>query len=189
MPLPLLPLQILWMNLVTDGLPGLALGFEPPEPDVMQRPPHPPDESIFARGLGTHILWAGPLMGLVALLTGWAYWRRGRRSLADDALHRADHLADVPRAWPSVRSASLSSRAGSLSNRLLLGAVLLTILLQFALIYVPFLQDVFGLVALDLTHIVIAFVISSAIFWIIEGQKWVSRIRERRAAASAGSGH
>ena len=52
MPLPLLPLQILWMNLVTDGLPALALGFEPPEQDVMRRPPHPPDESIFARGLG-----------------------------------------------------------------------------------------------------------------------------------------
>ena len=52
MPLPLLPVQILWMNLVTDGLPGLALGFEPAEPGVMQRPPRPPDESIFARGLG-----------------------------------------------------------------------------------------------------------------------------------------
>jgi Ca2+-transporting ATPase len=76
-------------------------------------------------------------------------------------------------------------RAGLLSNRLLLGAVLLTILLQFALVYVPFLQDIFGLVALDLSHMVVAFVVSSAIFWLIEGQKWVSRIRERRAAASA----
>ncbi len=52
MPLPLLPLQILWMNLVTDGLPALALGVEPPEPNIMQRKPVPPTEGIFARGMG-----------------------------------------------------------------------------------------------------------------------------------------
>ena len=77
MPLPLLPLQILWINLVTDGLPALALSLEPPERDVMRRPPHPPGESIFARGLGLHVLWAGPVMGVVALGVGWVYWSAG----------------------------------------------------------------------------------------------------------------
>jgi Ca2+-transporting ATPase len=63
MPLPLLPLQILWMNLVTDGLPALALGVEPAEAELMRRPPYRPNENIFARGMGRHIIWVGLLMG------------------------------------------------------------------------------------------------------------------------------
>ena len=59
MPLPLLPLQILWMNLVTDGLPALALGVEPPEKDVMKRPPYSSSESIFGRGMVQFIIVAG----------------------------------------------------------------------------------------------------------------------------------
>ena len=179
MPLPLLPLQILWMNLVTDGLPGLALGFEPPEPDVMQRRPNPPKESIFARGLGTHILWAGPLMGLIALLTGWAYWQAG-----DDAwqtmlftvltLSQMGHVLAIHQERRSLFG------SGFLTNPLLLYAVLVTVLLQFALLYVPFLQDVFGTQALDFTHIVSAFALSTIIFWVIEAQKLVWRVRERR---------
>ena len=75
MPLPLLPLQILWINLVTDGLPGLAMGFEPPERDTMSRRPHNPQEKILGRGLGRHVLWVGLLMGLVSLGMGYWTWR------------------------------------------------------------------------------------------------------------------
>ncbi len=64
--LPLLPLQILWVNLVTDGLPGLALTQEPAEPDTMKRPPRDPQEQIFSRGLGTDVLWIGALMGAIS---------------------------------------------------------------------------------------------------------------------------
>ncbi|HEX2739141.1 MAG TPA: HAD-IC family P-type ATPase, partial [Rubrobacter sp.] len=60
--LPLLPLQILWINLVTDGPPALALSAEPAERDIMRRPPHPPDEGVFDRGLGRHVIWVGTLM-------------------------------------------------------------------------------------------------------------------------------
>ena len=77
MPLALVPLQILWINLVTDGLPGLALGFEPAERGTMQRPPYPLKQSFFDQGLGWHILWVGLLMGGVALGTGYVYWRNG----------------------------------------------------------------------------------------------------------------
>ncbi len=179
MPLPLLPLQILWMNLVTDGLPGLALGFEPPEPNVMQRRPNPPSESIFARGLGTHILWAGPLMGLIALLTGWAYWQAGDDSWQTMlftvlTLSQMGHVLAIHQERRSLFG------SGFLTNPLLLYAVLVTVLLQFALLYVPFLQDVFGTQALDFTHIVAAFALSTIIFWVIEGQKLVWRVRERR---------
>jgi len=180
-----LPVQILWMNLVTDGLPGLALGFEPPEPGVMRRPPHPPSESIFARGLGAHILWAGPLMGAIALVAGWLYWRAGDEAW-QTMLFTVLTISQMFHVMAIRQDRDSLFRAGLLSNRLLLGAVLLTIVLQFALIYVPFLQNIFGLVELDLSHIVIAFAISSAIFWIIEGQKWASRIRERRRPTTAG---
>jgi Ca2+-transporting ATPase len=75
MPLPLTALQILWINLVTDGLPGLALSVEPSERDTMQRPPYPPNESVFARGMGGHILWVGLLMGSLSLGIGYWGWK------------------------------------------------------------------------------------------------------------------
>jgi len=64
---PLLAIQILWINLVTDGLPAIALGFEPAEPDTMKRPPRSPQESIFARGVGVHVIWVGLFLGVVTL--------------------------------------------------------------------------------------------------------------------------
>ena len=74
LPLPLLPIHILWVNLVTDGLPGLALAVEPAERTVMERPPRPPEESVFARGVWQHALWVGLLMAGVTLgVQGWAY--------------------------------------------------------------------------------------------------------------------
>ncbi|HET8746718.1 MAG TPA: HAD-IC family P-type ATPase, partial [Ramlibacter sp.] len=73
LPLPLLPIHILWVNLVTDGLPGLALAVEPAEPGVMQRPPRPPTESLFARGLWQHVLAIGLLLaGLCLAVQAWA---------------------------------------------------------------------------------------------------------------------
>jgi P-type Ca2+ transporter type 2C len=69
LPIPLLPIHILWINLVTDGLPGLALAVEPEEERVMQRPPRPPDESVFAGGMWQHIIWCGLVMGLICIAT------------------------------------------------------------------------------------------------------------------------
>jgi Ca2+-transporting ATPase len=77
MPLPLLPLQILWINLVTDGLPGLALTVEPAERGTMRRSPYHPQENIFRRGMGRDILWIGLLMGLVSLGMGYWAWTTG----------------------------------------------------------------------------------------------------------------
>jgi len=69
LPMPLLPLQILWVNLITDGLPGLAMAAEPEESNVMRRPPRHPSESIFAHGLGVHVVWVGILMAALAVST------------------------------------------------------------------------------------------------------------------------
>ncbi len=182
MPLPLLPLQILWMNLVTDGLPGLALGFEPAEPQVMKRPPHRPNESIFARGLGTHIIWAGPFMGVVALMVGWLYWRAGIESWQTMlftvlTIEQMFHVLAIRLDRESIFTTSLRT------NPLIYGAVLLTLLLQFALLYVPQLQNLFGTQPLDLAQLLIAIAVSSAILWVIELQKLVERHRGPKKAA------
>jgi len=183
MPLPLFPLQILWMNLVTDGLPALALGFEPPERDVMRRPPHPPGESIFARGLGTHILWAGPLMGGIALMTGFVFWQAG-----DDTWQTMLFTVLTISQMFHVMAIRLDRESlfavGPYSNRALFWAVIATLVLQAALIYVPFLQGLFETRALDLWHVLIAFALSSVIFWVIEIQKWALRWREQSTGAA-----
>ena len=88
LPIPLLPIHILWINLVTDGLPALALSVEPEEGDVMKRPPRHPGESIFAQGLGFHAIWVGLLMGLtVSVGPGLDYPYR-KQPLADHGFYR-----------------------------------------------------------------------------------------------------
>ena len=179
MPLPLLPLQILWINLMTDGLPALALGVEPAEADTMRRPPHPPAESIFARGLGRHVVWVGLLMGLLSAGVGYWYWRAGDPKwqtmvFTTITLSQMAHVI-------AVRSERQSLfRLGMLSNRPLLGAVALSILLQLALVYTPFAQRIFQTVALPLADLGLTVAVSSIIFWAVETEKWYARRREPR---------
>ena len=80
MPLPLLPLQILWINLVTDGLPGLALTMESAESNTMKRPPFHPKENIFSRGLGRSIIWMGLMLGLLTMGIGYWGWATGQEA-------------------------------------------------------------------------------------------------------------
>ena len=76
LPLPLLPIQILWVNLITDGLPGLALAVEPEEKNIMRRPPRPARESVFANGMWQHIVWVGLLIGAICIaIQAWAIAR------------------------------------------------------------------------------------------------------------------
>ncbi len=174
MPLPLLPLQILWMNLVTDGLPALALGVEPPEADAMRRPPRPPKESMFAQGMGRQIIWVGFLMGLLSLAIGYGFWRAGDptwQTMAFTTL-TLSQMANVL----AIRSERRSLfQIGLFSNKALLGAVSLTVVLQLGLIYVPFLQSIFKTVALPLPDLVLTLLASSIIFWAVEAEKWVLR--------------
>ncbi len=176
MPLPLRPLQILWMNLVTDGLPALALGVEAPEADTMRRPPRPPRESIFARGMGLHIIWVGLLMGLVSLAIGLGYWR-AHDPKWQTVLFTTLTLSQMANVM-AIRSERQSLfRIGLWSNRPLLGAVTLTVLLQLALIYVPFLQRVFHTVALPAPDLALSLAASMVIFWAVELEKWFLRRR------------
>ena len=174
MPLPLSPIQILWINLVTDGLPGLALSVEPGERDTMQRRPYPPNENVFARGLGSSVLWIGALMGFVSLLMGFIFWQRGSE-LWHTAVFTTLTLSEMGYVM-AIRSRrdSLFS-IGIFSNLPLLGAVVLTTLLQLAVIYVPFLQDIFETQALPLPDLLQCIVAASTLFFAVEIQKWVAR--------------
>ena len=89
LPIPLLPIHILWINLVTDGLPGLALAVEPAEKGIMERPPRHPKESIFSNGLGGHIVWVGLLMGGMSLAHPGLVAQNRACPLADHGLYRA----------------------------------------------------------------------------------------------------
>jgi Ca2+-transporting ATPase len=176
LPIPLLPIQILWINLVTDGLPGLALAAEPAERDVMRRPPRPPGESVFAQGLGTHAFFVGLLMAGFALgVEAWA-WRTDVeqwRTLVFTTLcfMQLGHVLAIR----SERTSLLE--LGLLGNRPLAGAVALTVVLQLAVVYVPALNAIFSTVPLTPGQVAGAVAAAVAILSVVEIEKWVRRRR------------
>ena len=174
LPIPLLPIQILWINLVTDGLPGLALSVEPEEPDVMRRPPRPPTQGVFAHGLGVHAVWVGLLMAGLTLGTQAWFFHAGSphwQTMAFTVLCLAQ-LAHVL----AIRSERQSLfTQGLLSNRPLLGAVGLTVALQFGTIYVPSLNGVFKTEALSVGEVALTLAAASVVFIAVEIEKWVKR--------------
>ena len=140
--MPLLPIQILWINLVTDGLPDLALAAEPAERDLMHRPPRPAREGLFARGMFWQVIWVGLLMAGITLLTQ-AYGVFGGHEHWQTMVFTVLTLAQM---WQvmAVRSDRNSLfQQGVLSNKPLLGAVLLTFVLQIVVIYLPACNAIF----------------------------------------------
>jgi Ca2+-transporting ATPase len=174
LPIPLLPIHILWVNLVTDGLPGLALAVEPEEAGIMRRPPRPPRESVFAHGMWQHILWVGLLIGTVSLLAqAWAihsgseHWR----TMAFTVLTLAQ-LAHVV----AIRSERESLfRQGVASNLPLLGAVVFTLALQMAAVYVPFMNSVLSTHPLTAVELGVCLALASIVFFAVEAEKWLVR--------------
>jgi Ca2+-transporting ATPase len=175
MPLALLPLQILWVNLVTDGLPGLALAMEPGEKDTMRRPPYRTSESIFGRGMAGSILWVGLLMGLVSLGMGFWAWST-EREYWQTMVFTTLTLSQMGNVLATRSERDSLFKIGLLSNKNLLGAVLVTFVLQMMVVYVPFLQSIFKTVALPLDALIISLVLSTAVFWAIELSKvWLRK--------------
>src|ERR671911_282772 len=177
--LPLLPLQILWINLVTDGPPALALSAEPAERGIMRRPPRPPGESVFSRGLGRHVLWVGILMALVSLVTG-VWYSRAAPEIWQTMVFTTLTLSQLSHVM-AIRSGDESLfRVGLLSNKPLLGAVTLTFVLQLLAIYTPFFQRFLETEALPLADLAIAVALSTIIFWAVEIEKWLARKKHSR---------
>ena len=179
MPFALRPLQILWVNLVTDGLPGLALGIEPAEKNVMKRPPYPPNENVFARGMASQIIWVGILMGLVSLGVGYYYWSIGNPNW-QTIVFTTLTLSQMGNALALRSELESIFKLGFLSNKSLLNAVLLTLVLQLAVIYVPFLQSVFKTNPLTAAELAISLLLSTIVFWAIELNKWWFRRADRK---------
>ncbi len=178
LPVPLLPIHILWTNLVTDGLPGLALAVEPAERCLMDRPPRPPSESLFARGLSQHVVWVGLMIaGLsifsqaYAIRSGSAHWQ----TIVFTVL-TVSQMANVM----AVRSETESLWSlGLFSNLPLLGAVTLTIGLQMAVIYCAPFQRVFKTAALSLNELVFTLALCSLVLVAVEIEKWLARRRHQ----------
>lgn len=178
MPLPLVPLQILWINLVTDGVPGLALATEQKEPGIMKRPPFSSSDSVFARGVGTRIIFIGLLMGLVSLGVGYIYWLRD--SNADTGIWRTMIfttlvLAQMGNALAIRSNTESVFSIGFFANRMMIGAIVLTFLLQLVLLYVPVFQDIFSTQPLNARDLLIAIVASGVVFIVVEVDKWLQR--------------
>jgi P-type Ca2+ transporter type 2C len=174
LPIPLLPIQLLWINLVTDGLPGVALAAEPAERDIMHRPPRPPGENVFAQGLWQHVVWVGLLLAGVTLATqAWAWhsgsghWRTMTFTVL--ALSQMGHVL-------AIRSERESLfRLGIGSNAPLLAAVALTILLQLGTIYLPSAAEVFKTQPLSARELLVCLMLSSIVFLAVESEKWLIR--------------
>lgn len=179
LPIPLLPIHILWINLVTDGLPGLALSVEPAEKGLMKRPPRHPAESIFSHGLGTHIIWVGLLMGFATIFTqawsiktGHAHWQTMAFTVL--CLSQMGHVL-------AVRSETESLfKTGFFTNKPLLFAVALTFALQMATIYVPFLNPIFKTMPLSAGELAFSLALSSVVFFAVEAEKTVKRRIQRQ---------
>ncbi len=177
--LPLTAAQILWINLVTDGAPALALGVDTPAPDIMQRPPRPSNENIVDRSMFLNLLIVAGVMtigtlSIFFLLEGSSSIEH-RRSMAFTVLI----LFQLFNALNS-RSETASAFNGIFANRWLWGAILLALALQIALLYVPALEKVFDVVPLSQTDWIICTSIASSVLWIREATKYASRIKRRQ---------
>ena len=174
LPLPLLPIQILWINLVTDGLPGLALSVEPEERNVMERPPRPPGESVFAHGMWQHMVWVGLLIaGLSLGAQAWAY-HRGSENW-QTMVFTVLTLSQLVHAL-AIRSERDSLFAiGWFGNPLLFGAVVLTLGLQMAAVYFDPLQVVFKTSDLSLEELLVALSLPWVVLVAVEIEKWLVR--------------
>ena len=178
LPIPLLAIHILWINLVTDGLPGLALASEPAEKNIMKRPPRKPKENIFSNGMGKHILWVGFLMGITTL--GIQYWAINSENSHWQTMAFTVLCFSQMGHVMAIRSDRESLfKIGLFSNKPLLGALFLTVVLQLILIYSPFFNGIFKTQPLSMYELGTTLVVSTVVFWAVELEKWIFRLRNK----------
>ena len=173
-PIPLLPLQLLWLNLLTDGLMGLGLGVEPAERNTMNRPPYSPKEGVFSRGMGRHVAWVGGLIGAIGLGVGTWYFYTDQPTWQTMVFTT---LA-LSQLWQALATRSIReslATVGLFSNPLLLIMAVLVFSLQMAVVYVGFLQEFFQTEPLSAVDLAISVAVSSIVFFAIEFEKWLIR--------------
>jgi Ca2+-transporting ATPase len=177
LPVPLLPIHILWVNLVTDGLPALALGVDPTDKDIMKNAPRIQNEPVITRRMGSIILAQGIFIAFCSLLAFWFVLY-----IEDGGIERARTAAFIVLACSqlfhafncrSMRESIFS--LGFLSNMKLVGATVISFILQMAVVYLPFLQVVFKTQPLGLHDWIMVIFISSFPLWAMEIIKLIRR--------------
>lgn len=181
LPVALLPIHILWINLVSDGVPAIALSFEKAEKDVMKRPPRPPQQSVFADGRGLHMLWVGTLMAGIALcLQAWSirndlHWQ----TMVFNFLCLAQFAHVL-----AIRSGKDSFfQVGLFSNKLMIVGILVSLGLQAVITFVPFFQPIFETEALTFGEFVLVGACASLIFFAVEIEKFIARRKRKQLMA------
>ncbi len=184
MPLPLLPVQILWMNLVTDGFPALGLGVEKAEPDIMDRPPRNPRAPILNRSQGIHILYVGLLIALVSLLMGYMEWHATGMPGADPhhegALWQTMVFCTMVFSQLFLAFAERSDKhslfsIGVHTNPYVLVSVLGAVLLQCLIVYVPAGQTLFKTIPLSAGQLLLCFSLGMLTLAAVEVEKFIKR--------------
>jgi Ca2+-transporting ATPase len=188
------PIQILFSNLMTDGLLGVGMGMEAAEKNTMRRPPYAPSDSIFARGIGRHIAVIGPLIGVLFIAAGWWQWNAlGVPADPPDGDVRAvlwGTLMFTSLAFMQLGRA-LSSRSfreplwaiPALGNPVLLGMIALVLALQFVVVFAPGVRDFMATLPLDQNHLSVAVGLAVIVLAIMEIEKAFVRRAAQRAAA------
>ena len=184
---PLTPLQILWMNLVTDGVPALALAVEPAEPNVMKRPPFSPRESIFARGLGSYMVRIGIIFAVLTIaMMSWAYGythapeHQGNPDAWKTMVFTTLCLAQMGHAIAIRSNTQLTIELNPFTNLFVWGAVIVTTIMQLMLIYVAPLRAFFGTQYLTPFELLVCFGFSALMFVWIEMEKVFVRLYKAR---------
>src|SRR5262249_26324149 len=183
--LPLLATPLLWINLVSDGAPALALGVDPAEPALMQRPPRPPGERVISGRMWSGIFLVGAIMALGTLyvldasMPGGFVRGSGSLPYAQTMAFTTLMLFQLFNVF-NARSDDESAFRGPLENRWLLAAVALSLALQLLVVYVPFLQSAFSTVALTPSDWLRCTVVASSVLWLREVEKAVRRLKRSR---------
>lgn len=173
---PLLAIQLLWVNLVTDSLPAIALGLEPPEKNIMNRPPRDAKKSIFADGLMGKIVVEGFMIGMFTILAFFIgnkyYGIEVARTMAFISLGMLELIHSF-----NVKSEESIFKVGLFENKYLLGAFVFGTVLQLGIIFVPSLAEIFKLTQLNTTQWLITIAISIAPIIIVEIQKKFNELK------------
>ena len=173
---PLLAIQLLWVNLVTDSFPAIALGLEKPEKDIMEKKPRDSKKSIFADGLWSKIFAEGIMIGMLTLISysigNKMYGEEVARTMAFVSLGLLELIHSF-----NIKSEQSIFKVGILENKFLIGSFILGVLVQTIVVIIPTLANIFKLVPLNQTQWIITILISILPIPIMEIQKKVNEIK------------
>ena len=168
LPLPLVAVQLLWVNLVTDGLPALALGVDPADPDIMERPPRDPKESVFTRPIKILIIGVAAIILIGVLPLFYWTWKGGTLVKAQTMAFTTLVMFEMFNVFNCRSEKHSIFKVGPFSNRFLVVAVTTSILMLLMVVYIPFFDVLFDTVPLGLFDWVLVLAISSTVFFAVE---------------------